>query len=101
MYILLVGYPPFWDEDQHRLYAQIKNGAYDVFNFILIYFSINFYFSTQVLNGIQLLQKLKILLIICSLLIPKSELQLNKHLEFHGFVYNFYHFSFFKEKAKS
>lgn len=30
MYILLVGYPPFWDEDQHRLYAQIKAGAYDV-----------------------------------------------------------------------
>jgi len=29
LYILLVGYPPFWDEDQHRLYAQIKNGAYD------------------------------------------------------------------------
>jgi hypothetical protein len=30
LYILLVGYPPFWDEDQHRLYAQIKVGAYDV-----------------------------------------------------------------------
>ncbi|CAK9302122.1 unnamed protein product [Gordionus sp. m RMFG-2023] len=29
LYILLVGYPPFWDEDQHRLYAQIKSGAYD------------------------------------------------------------------------
>ncbi|XP_033749888.1 calcium/calmodulin-dependent protein kinase type II delta chain-like isoform X12 [Pecten maximus] len=29
LYILLVGYPPFWDEDQHRLYAQIKAGAYD------------------------------------------------------------------------
>ncbi|XP_052762758.1 calcium/calmodulin-dependent protein kinase type II subunit delta-like isoform X4 [Mya arenaria] len=29
LYILLVGYPPFWDEDQHRLYAQIKVGAYD------------------------------------------------------------------------
>uniref|UniRef100_A0A1I8AWT8 Calcium/calmodulin-dependent protein kinase type II n=1 Tax=Meloidogyne hapla TaxID=6305 RepID=A0A1I8AWT8_MELHA len=29
LYILLVGYPPFWDEDQLRLYAQIKNGAYD------------------------------------------------------------------------
>ncbi|XP_052119863.1 calcium/calmodulin-dependent protein kinase type II alpha chain isoform X12 [Frankliniella occidentalis] len=29
LYILLVGYPPFWDEDQHRLYAQIKIGAYD------------------------------------------------------------------------
>lgn len=30
LYILLVGYPPFWDEDQHRLYSQIKAGAYDV-----------------------------------------------------------------------
>jgi len=30
LYILLVGYPPFWDEDQHRLYAQIKAGAYEV-----------------------------------------------------------------------
>lgn len=30
LYILLVGYPPFWDEDQPRLYAQIKAGAYDV-----------------------------------------------------------------------
>ncbi|XP_027042895.1 calcium/calmodulin-dependent protein kinase type II delta chain-like isoform X1 [Pocillopora damicornis] len=29
LYILLVGYPPFWDEDQHKLYAQIKAGAYD------------------------------------------------------------------------
>lgn len=27
LYILLVGYPPFWDEDQHRLYAQIKVGT--------------------------------------------------------------------------
>ena len=27
-----MGYPPFWDEDQHRLYAQIKAGAYDVSN---------------------------------------------------------------------
>jgi hypothetical protein len=30
LYILLVGYPPFWDEDQHKLYAQIKAGAFDV-----------------------------------------------------------------------
>ena len=30
-----MGYPPFWDEDQHRLYAQIKAGAYDVSTFIL------------------------------------------------------------------
>lgn len=32
LYILLVGYPPFWDEDQNRLYSQIKTGAYDVSN---------------------------------------------------------------------
>jgi hypothetical protein len=37
LYILLVGYPPFWDEDQHRLYAQIKAGAYDV-SFYLVLF---------------------------------------------------------------
>ncbi|TRY60061.1 hypothetical protein DNTS_010101, partial [Danionella cerebrum] len=35
LYILLVGYPPFWDEDQHRLYQQIKAGAYDVILIIL------------------------------------------------------------------
>ncbi|CAK9820868.1 Calcium/calmodulin-dependent protein kinase type II alpha chain [Anthophora plagiata] len=29
LYILLVGYPPFWDEDQHRLYGQIKSGSFD------------------------------------------------------------------------
>jgi len=29
LYILLVGYPPFWDEDQQKLYAQIKAGSYD------------------------------------------------------------------------
>lgn len=29
LYILLVGYPPFWDEDQQRLYAQIKTAAYE------------------------------------------------------------------------
>ncbi|CAL4061635.1 unnamed protein product, partial [Meganyctiphanes norvegica] len=29
LYILLVGYPPFWDEDQNKLYAQIKSGAFD------------------------------------------------------------------------
>lgn len=34
LYILLVGYPPFWDEDQHKLYQQIKAGAYDVSNLI-------------------------------------------------------------------
>ena len=30
LYILLVGYPPFWDEDQKRLYVQIKQAKYDV-----------------------------------------------------------------------
>ena len=34
LYILLVGYPPFWDEDQHKLYSQIKAGAYDVSSYI-------------------------------------------------------------------
>lgn len=29
LYILLVGYPPFWDEDQNRLYSQIKAAAYE------------------------------------------------------------------------
>ncbi|KAI6654923.1 calcium/calmodulin-dependent protein kinase type II delta chain isoform X16 [Oopsacas minuta] len=29
LYILLVGYPPFWDEIQERLYKQIKEGRYD------------------------------------------------------------------------
>lgn len=29
LYILLVGYPPFWDEVQERLYKQIKEGRYD------------------------------------------------------------------------
>ena len=39
LYILLVGYPPFWDEDQHRLYNQIKAGAYDVTIAIRLCFS--------------------------------------------------------------
>lgn len=29
LYILLVGYPPFWSEDQKQLYAQIKAGAFN------------------------------------------------------------------------
>eukprot|EP01147_Barroeca_monosierra_P006709 gene6709-7556_t len=29
LYILLVGYPPFWEEDHQKLYAQIKNAKYD------------------------------------------------------------------------
>ena len=39
LYILLVGYPPFWDEDQHKLYQQIKAGAYDVSEFKYLHFS--------------------------------------------------------------
>lgn len=30
LYILLVGYPPFWDDDQHRMFDQIKKGKYEV-----------------------------------------------------------------------
>lgn len=41
LYILLVGYPPFWDEDQHRLYQQIKAGAYDVSD---LFSSLGFFF---------------------------------------------------------
>lgn len=37
LYILLVGYPPFWDEDQHKLYQQIKAGAYDVSVHVRVY----------------------------------------------------------------
>ncbi|XP_064389369.1 calcium/calmodulin-dependent protein kinase type II subunit delta-like isoform X2 [Halichondria panicea] len=29
LYILLVGYPPFWDESQEKLYAQIKSARFD------------------------------------------------------------------------
>lgn len=39
LYILLVGYPPFWDEDQHKLYQQIKAGAYDVSELNYFHFS--------------------------------------------------------------
>uniref|UniRef100_A0A671KDU3 calcium/calmodulin-dependent protein kinase n=1 Tax=Sinocyclocheilus anshuiensis TaxID=1608454 RepID=A0A671KDU3_9TELE len=41
LYILLVGYPPFWDEDQHRLYQQIKAGAYDCWRYAWKTFSMN------------------------------------------------------------
>ena len=30
LYILLAGYPPFWDENQDRMYRQIKAAKYDV-----------------------------------------------------------------------
>lgn len=42
LYILLVGCPPFWDEDQHRLYAQIKAGSYDVRTSCLCHFPHDF-----------------------------------------------------------
>lgn len=42
LYILLVGYPPFWDEDQHRLYQQIKAGAYDVGHLSLCHITCSF-----------------------------------------------------------
>lgn len=29
LYILLVGYPPFWDENQQALYEQIKAAQFD------------------------------------------------------------------------
>ena len=30
LYILLVGYPPFWDDNQGRLFELIKTGKYEV-----------------------------------------------------------------------
>ena len=30
LYILLAGYPPFWDEDKYKMYEQIVHGDYDV-----------------------------------------------------------------------
>ncbi len=68
LYILLVGYPPFWDEDQHRLYAQIKSGAYDVsLSFSVFSRESNEYLiepfilkSIHLLNGTQLQLRLKI-----------------------------------------
>ena len=29
LYILLAGYPPFWDEDKYKMYEQIVHGDYD------------------------------------------------------------------------
>ena len=40
LYILLVGYPPFWDDDQYILYSQIKSCEYDVTEF---FFNLNIY----------------------------------------------------------
>ena len=55
LYILLVGYPPFWDEDQHRLYAQIKAGAYDV-----RYVSNSFILQSNYVPGLFLLIRIQI-----------------------------------------
>ena len=30
LYILLAGYPPFWDDDQSKMFEQIKRGKYSV-----------------------------------------------------------------------
>ena len=30
LYILLVGYPPFWDDEQAKMFEQIKKGKYEV-----------------------------------------------------------------------
>ncbi len=78
LYILLVGYPPFWDEDQHRLYQQIKAGAYDVSLCILhiilmimpevlmdVWFTLCYTHSFLHLSGTQSLLRRKILLIRC------------------------------------
>ena len=60
LYILLVGYPPFWDEDQKRLYAQIKMGRYSVsFDRISTIDSIFIINSFLLQNGILLQRKLK------------------------------------------
>lgn len=49
LYILLVGYPPFWDEDQHKLYQQIKAGAYDVseLNYLDLFLNLLLVFSAS------------------------------------------------------
>lgn len=58
LYILLVGYPPFWDEDQKRLYAQIKMCRYSVScNYWNECHSYHYSFLLQ--NGIQLPRKPK------------------------------------------
>jgi len=31
LYILLVGYPPFWEKNRMKLFEKIKNGDYKVF----------------------------------------------------------------------
>ena len=42
LYILLVGYPPFWDDDQHRMFDLIKKGKYEVINFFSSMYCISY-----------------------------------------------------------
>ena len=37
LYILLVGYPPFWDDDQARMFEQIKRGKFSVRHCTCVY----------------------------------------------------------------
>ena len=39
LYILLVGYPPFWDDDQAKMFEQIKAGKYEVIKFLYFHLS--------------------------------------------------------------
>lgn len=55
LYILLVGYPPFWDEDQHKLYQQIKAGAYDVSVFCVCVEGVNFKFLLSGFSTVTIL----------------------------------------------
>uniref|UniRef100_A0A674C0M3 calcium/calmodulin-dependent protein kinase n=1 Tax=Salmo trutta TaxID=8032 RepID=A0A674C0M3_SALTR len=58
LYILLVGYPPFWDEDQHKLYQQIKAGAYDVtFQLLSSIFDMTFSLSISLTLFLSLSQQ--------------------------------------------
>lgn len=106
LYILLVGYPPFWDEDQHRLYQQIKAGAYDVGLWLCLrHMTVKFCFrqmmsdfgwrlinemklflscSFHLLSGTQWLQKLKISSIRCWPSIPPNGSQQLRHSNTHG-----------------
>ena len=54
LYILLAGYPPFWDENQDRMYRQIKAAKYDV-RMPLIFESetiVSIYIHWVVVNGL-------------------------------------------------
>ena len=54
LYILLVGYPPFWDEDQKRLYAQIKSAKYEVCTFSLLVLVYVLYIQAEYFRRIDL-----------------------------------------------